>query len=123
MYPVIPKMPVPTIFEMTSAVALNRPSWRSSPGLSAGAGTLSMFHHLRTVADHLSTFAPHKRGFSHSPAVATRSGKSEDGESRYDPTERRALDPGGLDLDASPRRCCRLPGMPSLGARHANRFR
>src|SRR5947208_10732751 len=88
MYPVIPKMPVPTMFEMTSAVALNRPSWRSSPGLSAGAGTLSMFHHLRTVADQLSTLATHKREFSHSLAVAKRSGKSDDAKSRYDATER-----------------------------------
>src|SRR3954469_14330804 len=90
MYPVIPKMPVPTILEMTSAVALNRPSWRSSPGFSAGAGTLSMLHHLRTAADHLSPLATHKRGFSHSRAVARRSRKSEDRESRYDPRERGA---------------------------------
>src|SRR3954454_11620516 len=111
MYPVIPKIPVPTMFEMTSAVALNRPSWRSSPGLSAGAGTLSMFHHLRTVADHALTPATHKREFSHSLAVAKRFGKSEDGKSRYDATERGAIDPSRADLDEPPRRGCRLPRM------------
>jgi len=31
--PVNPKMPVPTMLEITSAVALKKPSWRSSPGL------------------------------------------------------------------------------------------
>jgi hypothetical protein len=32
MKPVVAKMPVPTMFEMTSAVALKKPSCRSNPG-------------------------------------------------------------------------------------------
>ena len=34
-YPVPVKIPVPTILETTSAVALTRPSWRSSPDFPA----------------------------------------------------------------------------------------
>ena len=33
MKPVLVKIPVPTMFETTSAVALMKPSWRSSAGL------------------------------------------------------------------------------------------
>ena len=33
MKPVVAKMPVPTMLEITSAVALKKPSWRSNPGL------------------------------------------------------------------------------------------
>ena len=32
MNPVVAKMPVPTIFEITSAVALKKPSCRNRPG-------------------------------------------------------------------------------------------
>ena len=31
--PVVAKMPIPTMFETTKAVALTNPSWRSSPTL------------------------------------------------------------------------------------------
>ena len=31
MNPVVAKMPVPTMLEITSAVALTKPSWRRSP--------------------------------------------------------------------------------------------
>ena len=33
MNPVVAKMPMPTMFETTKAVALTKPSWRSSPTL------------------------------------------------------------------------------------------
>jgi hypothetical protein len=32
MNPVVVKMAIPTMFEITRAVALKKPSWRSSPG-------------------------------------------------------------------------------------------
>jgi hypothetical protein len=35
MYPVVAKMPVPTMFEITRAVALKKPSCRSSAGVDA----------------------------------------------------------------------------------------
>src|SRR4051812_34451972 len=117
----MPKIPVPTIFEITSAVALNNPSWRSRPGFTAGAGTLSMFHHLRTVVDHRWFVPTHP--FIHSPPVAPQPAKSEDGKSRYDPTDRGGTHPGRAQLGEPPRLRGRVPCVSSVGAWHADGVR
>ena len=56
MKPVVVKMPVPTMLEITSAVALKKPSCRNSPGLPVciwmlGIEDLKLFYGLGTVAN------------------------------------------------------------------------
>src|SRR5436190_1713837 len=61
--PVPVKIPVPTILETTSAVALTRPSWRSSPDLPAVTISSYEFACVRvTHRDIFCTFYRCRRG-------------------------------------------------------------
>src|SRR2546430_16340249 len=53
MNPVVPKIPAPTMFDTTSAVALTRPSWRSSPlNFVVPGSEVSTTSHSNQIAYH-----------------------------------------------------------------------
>src|SRR5713226_7805837 len=53
MNPLAPKIPAPTMFDTTSAVALTSPSWRSSPlNFVVPASEVSTTSHSTALGDH-----------------------------------------------------------------------